>query len=180
MLVPELSDALDTLPKYQPTLKEGSSNSFMNDVNELELELGTGPNGKLHKCVFQNTLAHTTFVGGLRAGNFSNKGRVTSMKTCQDLCCNDFKCDVAVMMKQSCFLVACNSMELCQPRAAKLERFSLLLSYRDRSAEKEGILSLLIQRVKLNIVSDFNLLFSFLFNYFQFFVLFFKICLLYL
>ena len=87
------------------------------------------------KCKFGETLNHTAFVGGLRAGNFTNKGTVTSMGVCQDLCCNEATCDVAVMMKHACFLVACRSEALCKPRKAHLERFSLLLSYRDRKAE---------------------------------------------
>ena len=90
------------------------------------------------RCKFGDVLNHTAFVGGLRAGNFTNKGQVTTMETCQDLCCKQQSCDVAVMMKHTCFLVACKTMELCKARQAQLQHFSLLLSYRDRKAEEEG------------------------------------------
>lgn len=83
-------------------------------------------------CIFGPVLNHTTMVGGLRAGEFSHKGLIKRMDVCQGLCCNDSKCDVAIMMKGACFLVSCKNESLCRPRHAELQNFSLKLSYRKR------------------------------------------------
>ena len=135
LLVPELAASIGLHPGTSLQTVCIKPPETLNDVNELELELSPVGLKPKQKCKFGEILNHTAFVGGLRAGNFTNKGIVTSMGVCQDLCCNEATCDVAVMMKHACFLVACRSEALCKPRKAHLERFSLLLSYRDRKAE---------------------------------------------
>ena len=145
-IVPELGGTIlipPTTARTRTTERHLKAPESLYELNELELELASTTKYPKHKarqenCMFGKTLNHTAFVGGLKAGNFTNKGVVTSMKTCQDLCCKDLNCDVAVLMKHACFLVACKSVELCKPRKAQLDRFSLLLSYRDRKSEEEG------------------------------------------
>lgn len=137
--IPELAASIGLRPPSTDGVKQPQRikpPESLSDMNELELELGGGTK-PMHKCKFKKTLNHTAFVGGLRAGNFTNKGTVVSMGVCQDLCCKELSCDVAVMMKHACFLVACRSEELCKPRKAHLPNFSLHLSYRDRKEEKD-------------------------------------------
>jgi len=94
---------------------------------------------KQNTCIFKKTLFHATFVGGLKAGNFTNKGAVTSMNVCKNLCCRSNRCDVAVMMRNGCFLLTCRSKALCKPRKAKIENFTLKLAYRDKEKEQEAM-----------------------------------------
>ena len=122
--------------------KQGATPESLQSLSELKevLENKLNPN-KLtstgaKKCIFKQTLSKTTFAGGLRAGNFTKKGTVTSMSVCKALCCRSDKCDVAVMMKNGCFLLTCHSKQLCKPRKAHTTSFSLKLAYRDREKEE--------------------------------------------
>ena len=55
-----------------------------------------------------------TLRGGLKAGNFTDVGKVDDMVICTKLCCVAEKCDLAMMINRSCFLVSCYTMQLCQ------------------------------------------------------------------
>ena len=130
------------LPPTRPwptTNKQGVTPESFQSLSELKevLEDKLKPDKpSARKCIFKQTLSKTTFAGGLRAGNFTNKGTVTSMSVCKALCCRSDKCDVAVMMKNGCFLLTCHSKQLCKPRKAHTRSFSLKLAYRDREKEE--------------------------------------------
>ena len=147
-LVPQLGDNI-VLPPTRPwtTNKPGvtpdslkNMNDLQNELEEDSLELSKNKkkkkNQKKSTCIFKKTLLHATFVGGLKAGNFTNKGTVTSMNVCKSLCCRSKRCDVAVMMRNGCFLLTCRNKELCKPRKAKIENFTLKLAYRDKEKEE--------------------------------------------
>ena len=133
------------LPPTRPwtTNKPGVTPESLKSMNELkevlEDKLKVKPPTANRKCIFKRTLSKTTFVGGLKAGNFTNKGTVTSMSVCKSLCCRLEKCDVAVMMKNGCFLLTCHTKQLCKPRKANTRSFSLKLAYRDREKERAEI-----------------------------------------
>lgn len=138
--VPQLGDNIVLPPTIAwSTTKPSTQPDSLKELTELEKELTLSDSKKQKhkKCKFSKTFTHTTFHGGLKAGNFTNKGTVTSMDVCKAMCCTDIKCDVAVMMRNACFLLTCKSKELCKPRKAHLEHFALRLAYRDRKAEEK-------------------------------------------
>ena len=76
-----------------------------------------------------------TLRGGLKAGNFTDVGKVDNMVICTKLCCVAEKCDLAMMINQSCFLVACYSMQLCQAVKAISTNYQPSVAYVLRKTE---------------------------------------------
>eukprot|EP00794_Sanderia_malayensis_P012050 gene12050-13293_t len=66
------------------------------------------------QCSATRMKVGVTLRGGLKSGNFTDVGKVDSMVICTKLCCVAEKCDLAMMINQSCFLVSCYSKQLCQ------------------------------------------------------------------
>ena len=139
-----------TLPTTAPTTRRTTKKrppESLQEINDFESQL-LHPDAAWYTttskpskptsptCIFGPVLSHTTMVGGLKAGEISHKGLLKSMDLCQAICCNDTKCDIAIMMKGACFLVSCRNETLCRPRHAELPNFSLKLSYRKRPGVK--------------------------------------------
>lgn len=55
-----------------------------------------------------------TLNGGLKAGNFTDVGKVENTNACTRLCCVSEKCDLALVIKGNCFLVSCFTKDLCK------------------------------------------------------------------
>ena len=70
-----------------------------------------------------------TLRGGLKAGNFTDVGKVDNMVICTKLCCVAEKCDLAMMIHQSCFLVSCYTMQLCQAVKAISNKYQPSVAY---------------------------------------------------
>lgn len=67
-------------------------------------------------CKNSNTskiLTNVKLRGGLKAGNITNKGAVTNYHQCVGYCCQDKHCNVAMTIRNNCFLVACKSYSDC-------------------------------------------------------------------
>ena len=70
-------------------------------------------------CNHDTPLKNVTLVGGIKSGNFTSHGTVDTFDECLSHCCQDEGCDVAFMVKQTCFALKCASDKLCQTRQAK-------------------------------------------------------------
>eukprot|EP00112_Aurelia_sp_Birch-Aquarium-sp1_P020371 Seg523.12 transcript_id=Seg523.12/GoldUCD/mRNA.D3Y31 product="hypothetical protein" protein_id=Seg523.12/GoldUCD/D3Y31 len=88
------------------------------------------------KCSATRMKVGVTLRGGLKAGNFTDVGRVDNMVICTKLCCVAEKCDLAMMINQSCFLVACYSMQLCQVLKAISTNYQPSVAYVMRKTEE--------------------------------------------
>lgn len=51
--------------------------------------------------------------GALNAGNFLDRGPVTNILQCMEMCCMFKTCDLAYMISGRCYLVECYSRDLC-------------------------------------------------------------------
>ena len=67
--------------------------------------------------------------GGLKAGNITDKGAVTSHNQCIGYCCQDKHCNVALTLQKNCFLVACKTYSDCMPQPASDKGFYSQLVY---------------------------------------------------
>ena len=66
------------------------------------------------KC-FQTSVEHNvTLRGGLQAGNFTAVGHVENIDACAKLCCVREDCNLALMVKNHCFMVRCLNKERCR------------------------------------------------------------------
>ena len=85
-------------------------------------------------CTSSKLYRRVSLVGGLRAGNFSRLAQSVGMSECVRRCCDQRSCDVAILMRGTCFALHCASPELCSARPARLKNFSLQIMYMYRTA----------------------------------------------
>ncbi|XP_015756852.1 PREDICTED: uncharacterized protein LOC107336293, partial [Acropora digitifera] len=85
-------------------------------------------------CTSSKLYRRVSLVGGLRAGNFSRLAQSVGMSECVRRCCDQRSCDVAILMRGTCFALHCASPELCSARPARLKNFSLQIMYMYRAA----------------------------------------------
>ena len=70
-----------------------------------------------------------TLKFGLNAGTFTERNRAKTIEDCIYHCCSTKRCDVAFMLKESCFLVKCHNKSSCYSRQAKSLSFNPRLAY---------------------------------------------------
>lgn len=73
------------------------------------------------KCPHNEIMYNVKLMGGLKAGKFTDIGKVKSIKTCIRYCCESKvqPCDLAFMLSDRCYLVKCYSEERCQALPAR-------------------------------------------------------------
>ncbi|XP_015765053.1 PREDICTED: uncharacterized protein LOC107343965 [Acropora digitifera] len=76
-----------------------------------------------------NTVYNVTLSGGIKAGNFTDKGVVKSMGECTAFCCSDERCNVAFLIRNNCFTVACKNYDSCKMKPALSEYYHPRLAY---------------------------------------------------
>ncbi|XP_065644693.1 uncharacterized protein LOC100203833 isoform X38 [Hydra vulgaris] len=73
-----------------------------------------------HKlCPHDEKLVNVTLVGGIKSGNFTSHGTVQNFEECLQYCCLMNNCDLAFMVKQTCFSLKCANSEVCTVRPAR-------------------------------------------------------------
>lgn len=58
---------------------------------------------------------NVTLRGGQRAGQFKLLKDTSNSTLCTELCCENEKCDVALMLSDFCFMVTCSDDRECDP-----------------------------------------------------------------
>ena len=98
-------------------------------------------NSKL-MCKNSDIKYNSTLKGGIKAGNFTDLGKISEISTCIRMCCGRKDCDVALMLEANCYAVNCYNEDLCQPVLARksglLTNLSPRLSY-ITSRDEEGM-----------------------------------------
>ena len=74
-------------------------------------------------------LTKVTLKGGLKAGDFTDVGKVGRLSDCYDICCRSKKCDLAFMLGQNCFNVKCYNRDLCKTIPAQPSIFNPQIAY---------------------------------------------------
>ena len=65
-------------------------------------------------CKPGNVYRNRDLVGGLGAGNFTDKGTVLSIDECMKICCGMKDCSVAYMVEHNCFAISCKEKQQCK------------------------------------------------------------------
>lgn len=65
-------------------------------------------------CRLGNVYRNRDLVGGLGAGNFTDKGTVDTIEECMKICCRMQDCSVAYMVDNNCFAITCKEKEQCK------------------------------------------------------------------
>lgn len=82
-----------------------------------------------YTCSKINPMLKVTLKGGLQAGDFTDVGKVTDLGQCYEVCCQQSSCDLAFMLGQNCFSVACKNKGLCQTTPAQPSIFNPQIAY---------------------------------------------------
>lgn len=91
-----------------------------------------------------------TLRGGIKSGNFTDKGVVKNMDECSAFCCADEKCNVAFLIRDNCFLVSCKDYNSCQVKPALSEYYHPRLAYVNWSPPDEEIPGKFLVRYLVN------------------------------
>ena len=75
------------------------------------------------------SLTKVTLKGGLKAGDFTDTGKVGSIKECYETCCQQSTCNLAFMLGQNCFSVKCYNKDLCSTIPAQPSIFNPQIAY---------------------------------------------------
>ncbi|XP_031554877.1 uncharacterized protein LOC116291804 isoform X2 [Actinia tenebrosa] len=97
-------------------------------------------------CWDGDVLYNQTLIGGINAGVFTDNGKTTTMDLCMQSCCKQPACDLAFMIEDDCYSVACTSPSSCKTRAARPTQFYPRISFRNKfkdmmSKETSGLAS---------------------------------------
>lgn len=93
-----------------------------------------------HTFVFNNA----TLRGGLKAGDVKNEGKVEGMEECVEMCCKTPECNVALLLRENCYIVACFNKESCEAVPAKQTRGRTKVAYVARSKDETELIKQLI------------------------------------
>ena len=74
-------------------------------------------------------MTKVTLKGGLKAGDFTDIGKVGKLEDCYDICCKSEKCNLAFMLGQNCFSVKCYNDDLCKTIPAQPSIFNPQIAY---------------------------------------------------
>ena len=83
-------------------------------------------------CWDGEILHNYTLVGGINAGTFTDNGKTSNMDICMQFCCKRQACDLAFMIEDDCYSVACNSNGVCEPRKARPTHYFPRIAIRKR------------------------------------------------
>lgn len=83
-------------------------------------------------CKYGDIFRHDDLVGGLAAGNFTDKGVMATIEDCMKLCCEEENCTVAYMISNNCFAVQCQDMKLCRTYTKSPLEMAPVIGFVDR------------------------------------------------
>ena len=90
-------------------------------------------------CDFSNVLHEVVLRGGSQSGKFKYLIEVESMDTCIRECCRHKVCDLALMLKDNCFLVSCHSEMLCDPIPSRSSDYHPQIAYKIKHGKRRHI-----------------------------------------
>ena len=131
-----LTEPGDNLKASYTEQDKDSALNLMNLLSTTKPTSTTTSAPAMSSCTHSKLYRHVTLVGGLRAGNFTRMAEFTNMDECTRRCCAERSCDVAILMRGSCFGLQCSSPELCNAKPARLKNFSLKMIYMYREESK--------------------------------------------
>lgn len=91
-----------------------------------------------YSCPDMKPLTKVTLKGGLKAGDFTDTGKVGSLKECYSTCCQQSSCNLAFMLGQNCFSVKCYNKDLCGTIPAQPSIFNPQIAYVWNRKELKG------------------------------------------
>ena len=88
--------------------------SFTINYSPSSVTVPSGQSPHHIQCTQSKVYNNVKISGGSKAGDFTDVGKVGRMHICTRLCCEEPTCDLAYMLRQSCFLVKCADEKNCR------------------------------------------------------------------
>ena len=132
--------------------------SFKSDYSLLKDE-NTNNRKRSYACTHTFVFNNSTLRGGLRAGDVKNEGLVEGMEQCVDMCCKTLECNVALLINETCYIVACTNKKSCEaiPVKDKETRSNTKVAYVARSSDEAQLIKQLISHTETSKMNDFSL-----------------------
>ena len=117
--------------------------SFKSDYSLLKGK-GYRKTKRTYACTHTFVFNNATLRGGLKAGDVKNEGKVEGMEECVETCCKTPECNVALLLKDNCYIVACFNKESCEAVPAKQTKGRTKVAYVARSKDETELIKQLI------------------------------------
>ena len=130
-----------------PLLSE--EHSFLSDYSLLK-ERKTRSRKRSYACTHTFVFNNSTLRGGLLAGDVKNEGKVDGMEECVEMCCKTAECNVALLIDEVCYIVACSSKKNCEaiPEKGSSNRENSKVAYVARSKTETQFIKKLISHAE--------------------------------
>ena len=87
------------------------------------------PAADTQRCIVTRPQSNVTLLGGIKSGIFSEANHVHDMDLCTRHCCLKGDCDLAFMIRDSCYLVKCGNEMLCKTKKARPSNMNPRISF---------------------------------------------------
>lgn len=109
----------DVFTNRSPLHVQENAQQIAREISSLLGVSSTASTQQKNVCWDGEILQNYTLVGGINAGTFADNGKTENMDICMQFCCKRESCDLAFMIEDDCYSVACNSNGACEPRKAR-------------------------------------------------------------
>ena len=127
----------DTFTNNSPLRVYENPQEIAQRINALFDLPSTASTQQKSVCWDGEILHNYTLVGGINAGTFSDNGKTSNMDLCMQFCCKRESCDLAFMIEDDCYSVACNSNGACEPRKARPTHYFPRIAIRKKPQGKQ-------------------------------------------
>ena len=131
------------------------SYSFKSDYSLLK-DLSNSNRKRSYACTHTFVFNNSTLRGGLTAGDVKNEGLVEGMEQCVDLCCKTLECNVALLIKEKCYIVACTNKVRCEAIPVKEKGSNTKVAYVARNTDEAELIKQLISHTETSKLKDLN------------------------
>ena len=131
--------------------------SFLSDYSLLK-ERNNHNRKRSYACTHTFVFNNSTLRGGLNAGDVKNEGRVEGMEECVEMCCKTPECNVALLLNETCYIVACFNKRNCEaiPARDKDARSNTKVAYVARNKDETELIKQLISHKGTSKINDLN------------------------
>ena len=134
---------------------KSESYSFKSDYSLLK-DLSNSNRKRSYACTHTFVFNNSTLRGGLTAGDVKNEGLVEGMEQCVELCCKTLECNVALLINEECYIVACTNKVRCEAIPVKERGGNTKVAYVARNTDEAELIKQLISHTETSKLKDFN------------------------
>ena len=134
---------------------KSESYSFKSDYSLLK-DLSNSNRKRSYACTHTFVFNNSTLRGGLTAGDVKNEGLVEGMEQCVDLCCKTLECNVALLINENCYIVACTNKVRCEAIPLKESGSNTKVAYVARNTDEAELIKQLISHTETSKLKDLD------------------------